>query len=304
MALADVLSGLLGAGSTAALANYGLRETEQAGARAAGQLTNLASQLRSDLQFRPYTVTTGTGTTTAGPTGTTVGITPELEALQNQLRTGAGSLFGTALGPINTRAAEITAALEAAAAPSREREYLGLENRLFQQGRGGVRTAAFGGTPELLAFTKALEEQRALNALTGRQQAIGEQAQAYNIGAGMLGQSFVPQQQALAALATAINPMELAQRAQTQQAVTGAELTQAASEAELQASQQANALRQIYLQQALQGLFAPQYSVTNGVVSSAGNLVSDFLKGLFKGSSTVPTGYTDLGSAVRTSTIA
>lgn len=303
MALSDILSGLLGVGATGALANYGVRETEQAGTAAANQLTNLAGQLRSDLQFRPYTVTTGTGTTTAGPTGTTVGITPELEALQNQLRTGAGSLFGTATAPLQTRAAEITAALEAAAAPSRERDYLGLENRLFQQGRGNVSTAAFGGTPELLAFNKALEEQRMMNALTGRQQAIGEQVQAYNVGAGMLGQSFLPQQQALAALGMAINPMELAQRAQTQQAVTGAELTQAAAEAQLQSSQQANALRQIYLQQALQGLFAPQYSVTNGAINTGSSIIGGLLGSLFNRTPTsnVPAGYTDLGSIVRTS---
>lgn len=304
MAIGDILSGLLGAGATGALANYGLREAEQAGTATANQLSNLATQLRSDLQFRPYTVTTGTGTTVSTPTGTTLNISPELEALQNQLRTGAGSLFGTALGSIPARSAEITAALEAAAAPSRERDYLTLENRLFQQGRGGVRTAAFGGTPELLAFNKALEEQRAMNALTGRQQAIGEQAQAYNIGAGMFGQSFLPQQQALIAMQAAQAPMELASRLQTQQAVTGAELTQAGAEAQLQAAQQANALRQIYLQQALQGLFAPSYSSANGVITQGSSLIGGLLGRLFGGSSSVPAGYTDIGSATRTANIA
>jgi hypothetical protein len=157
-----------------------------------------------------------------------------------------------------------------------------LENRLFQQGRGNVSTAAFGGTPELLAFNKALEEQRMMNALTGRQQAIGEQVQAYNVGAGMFGQSFMPQQQALQALQVAVNPMELANRMQTQQAVTGAELTQAAAEAQLQSSQQANALRQVYLQQALQGLFSPQYTVTNNAINQVPSLIGGLFGSLFK----------------------
>lgn len=278
MALSDILSGLLGAGATGALANYGVREAEQYGTTAANQLANLAAQTRSDLQFRPYTVTTGTGTTTATPTGTTSSLSPDLLALQQQLRSGAGNLFSTALGPVQDRAGSITAMLEAAAAPSRQREYLTLENRLFQQGRGGVQTAQYGTTPEMLAFAKALEEQRASNALMGRQQALTEQQQAYNVGQGMFGQSFLPEQMAQQAFQTAYAPMELASRLQTQQAVTGAELGQAGSEAQLQAAQQANALRQIYLQQALQGLFSPTYSTTNGNVTRTG---SGLMSGLF-----------------------
>jgi len=276
----DILSGLLGVGATGALANYGLRETEQAGRDASNQLGTLAGQIRSDLQFKPYTVTTGTGSTVSSPTGTSINLSPEMQALQQQLFGGAQSLFNTAAGPVQDRAMSITQMLEEAAAPSRQRDYLTLENRLFQQGRGGVQTAQYGGTPEQLAFAKALEEQRAMNALTGRQQAINEQMQAYNVGAGMLGQSFLPQQQMLQALQGSMAPMELASRLQTQQAVTGAELGQAGAEAQLQSSQQANALRQIYLQQALQGLFAPTYSTQNGNVTQGSSLIAGLLNKL------------------------
>lgn len=293
MDFSDILSGLLGVGATGALANYGIRETEQAGQQAASQLGNLAGQIRSDLQFRPYTVTTGFGSTAATPTGLNVNVSPEMQALQQQLLTGAGSLFNTAMGPVQDRAASITQMLEAAAAPSRQREYLTLENRLFQQGRGGVQTAQYGGTPEQLAFAKALEEQRAMNALTGRQQAIAEQVQAFNTGAGMLGQAYVPQQMALEALQGATPSMELATRLQTQQAVTGAELAQAAAEAQLQSSQQANALRQEYLRQALQGLFAPTYSSSDGNVTSGSSLIGGLLGNLFKsGTSNTTSGLT------------
>lgn len=291
--LQDILSGLLGVGATGALANYGLRETEQAGRDASSQLGTLAGQIRSDLQFKPYTVTTGTGSTVSSPTGTTLNLSPEMQALQQQLMTGAQSLFNTAAGPVQDRAMSITQMLEEAAAPSRQREYLALENRLFQQGRGGVQTAQYGGTPEQLAFAKALEEQRAMNALTGRQQAIGEQTQAFNVGAGMFGQSFLPQQQMLLAQQGAMAPMELAARFQTQQAVTGAELGQAGAEAELQSSQQANALRQIYLQEALKGLFAPTYSSSGGNVTSGSSLIGGLLGNLFKsGTSNTTSGLT------------
>ena len=293
MAPFDILSGLLGAGATSALANYGLRETEQAGQTAATNLTNLAAQLKGDLAFRPYTVTTPTGTTQTTAAGTTLGISPELQAIQQQLQGGAANLFGVAQAPIEARATALAQQLEAAAAPERQRQYLQMENRLFQQGRGGVQSAQYGGTPEQLAFAKALEEQRAQNALMGRQQAVAEQMQAYNVGAGMLGQSFLPQQQALQALQVGVQPMELATRAQQQAAVTGAGLQQSAAEAQLQASQQANALRQIYLQEALKGLLAPQYSVTDGVVSSGSSLLGGLFSGisdLFKSNTaTAPT---------------
>jgi hypothetical protein len=287
----DILSGLLGVGATGALANYGVREAEQAGTAAANQLTGLAGQLQNQLQFKPYTVTTGTGTTTATPTGLSLETSPQMQALQQQLLSGAGTLFGAAAAPVQDRATAITQMLEAAAAPSRTREYLALENRLFQQGRGGVQTAQYGSTPEMLAFAKALEEQRAQNALLGRQQAVAEQAQAYNVGQGMFGQSFLPQTQALAFLQGAAPSMELAARRQTQQAVTGAELQQAAAEAQLQAAQQANVLRQTYLQQVLQGLFAPSYSVNDGNVTTGSSLIGGLLESLFnRNTNTVPAG--------------
>lgn len=75
------------------------------------------------------------------------------------------------------REAEVFNRLEAIQAPSRERERLALENRLFSQGRGGVTTSQFGGTPEQLALNKAIEESRASSALSALDFTQREQAQ-------------------------------------------------------------------------------------------------------------------------------
>lgn len=75
------------------------------------------------------------------------------------------------------REAEVFSQLEALQAPGRERERLSLENRLFSQGRGGVQTSMFGGTPEQLAMNKAIEESRASNALGALDFTQREQAQ-------------------------------------------------------------------------------------------------------------------------------
>ena len=75
------------------------------------------------------------------------------------------------------REAEVFNQLEAIQAPSRERERLALENRLFNQGRSGVSTSMFGGTPEQLAQNKAIEESRASSALGALDFTQREQAQ-------------------------------------------------------------------------------------------------------------------------------
>jgi mannose/fructose-specific phosphotransferase system component IIA len=148
------------------------------------------------------------------------------------------------------------------------------------QGRLGVQTSMFGGTPEQLALAKAIEEQRMANVFTGRNQALTEQNQAFNIGAGMFGQSFLPGQMMNQNLQAATPFAELAVRGQQQGAVTGANLQMAGTEARMQSEQQANALRQIYLQQALQGLLNPTYSVTNGQVSQGNSILQGALGGL------------------------
>tara|TARA_R110000803_G_scaffold61433_1_gene121235 strand:+ start:188 stop:1333 length:1146 start_codon:yes stop_codon:yes gene_type:complete len=68
--------------------------------------------------------------------------------------------------------------LEALQASGREQDRLGLEERLFAQGRGGVRTAQFGGTPEQLAMAQAQEQARLGNAAQSYQLAQQSQNQA------------------------------------------------------------------------------------------------------------------------------
>ena len=75
-----------------------------------------------------------------------------------------------------TREQEIMGNLTALQAPEQERQRLALEERLFGQGRTGVRTGMFGGTPEQLALEKAIQEQQAGSALTAMEQARAEQA--------------------------------------------------------------------------------------------------------------------------------
>ena len=83
--------------------------------------------------------------------------------------------------------------------PEEERQRLQQEERLLSQGRLGVQTAQYGGTPEQLALAKAQEEAKTRSMMGARQLAQGEAAQQFGMGQQMLGTSYLPQQQLLAA---------------------------------------------------------------------------------------------------------
>lgn len=135
------------------------------------------------------------------------------EAAAQQAFGLGGQFMGQAGMPMGAREQEVYDRIRATQLGEEERQRLALEERLFSQGRGGVRTAMFGGTPEQLALAQAQEEaqnQAALMALTQAQQ---EQRQAADIGAtyGQLGSNIATQRQAL----------EAAQQLMAQQALQG-----------------------------------------------------------------------------------
>ena len=83
--------------------------------------------------------------------------------------------------------------------PEEERQRMALEERLFNQGRSGVSTNMYGGTPEQLAMAKAEGEARNQAYLAAMSQAQAEQAQQATLGSQFmgLGSSLSAQEQAL-----------------------------------------------------------------------------------------------------------
>jgi len=154
----------------------------------------LINSVKEGMQFKPFTVTAGTGATAAADTagGLNLNLAPQEQALQQQLLGLTGNLAGgigygrqqTLMDLLTgspqdqqTREADIFGRLNAMQLPEQERARLGLEQRLFNQGRLGVQTSMFGGTPEALALEKAIAEQQAGTAVDAMSQARAEQAQ-------------------------------------------------------------------------------------------------------------------------------
>jgi len=196
------------------------------GTKLAKDTADAAAKAAAEAQkFKPVGVTTRFGTTdytydaegnlkTAGYT-----LTPELKAIQDKLMSGAtlsldeakkvADLYdplkkaSTSLFDLGTSylaktpeqvASDYMAKQQDLLAPSRERQYAQLENRLFQQGRGGLSVGATSArpsgarglgatTPEMEAYYNALAQQDAQLA-AGAQQA-GQQSVLF--GKGLLG---------------------------------------------------------------------------------------------------------------------
>jgi len=218
------------AGGSALLGYMGSQS--QAGATRDAANTSAAAQLEAarlaaeEARFRPVGVTTRFGQSqfTTGPDGRVTGagytLSPELKAYQDRIMglTGQGlteaeaaqgryaPLTGAASGLFNLGAGYLAQSPEEAAAqymqrqqdllaPSRERQYAGLQNTLFNTGRGGL---AVGGTglrpgggvglraanPELEAYYNAIAQQDA--SLAAQAMAEGRQQTAF--GTGLFGQ--------------------------------------------------------------------------------------------------------------------
>lgn len=231
---------------------------------------NLAQTQLEQTEFKPYTITSATGGGfSAGPGGYSMNL-GQGQGLQNALFGQAsqflnqpafglegaqaassqagnlGSQFMEQAGMSTVdREQDIYRRMRAAQTPEENRAALELEQRLAAQGRLGVKTAQFGGTPEQLSLAKAREEaknqamlgamgqaqaEQAQQAQLGAQyaglgsslasQALGLQAGQQQLGLGALSGAYIPQRELIAAL----SPGQTAAAQQQQAQMYGAGL--------------------------------------------------------------------------------
>ena len=222
--LLDILTGAAGG----LLTKEAYDKLAETGTKAYEELAGeggLADKLSGMLEFQPYTVTSATG----GQFGMTrdpvtgqmtyqLATSPEEQALQQQQLERAGMFFGQAATPVDQREQEVYQRMRTVMSPEEERQRLELEQRMAAQGRTGVRTAQFGGTPEQLALAKAQEEARNQAMLNAMQFAGQEQQRQAQLGTGMLAAGYVPQAQLLSALQPGMSAAERQRQATAQQA--------------------------------------------------------------------------------------
>lgn len=257
----------------------------------------LIGEIGRQVQFKPFTVTTPTGAraTLGMEEGSTnrmalgTALSPTEQKLQENLLSFGTQAFGMLNDPAQ-RAAEQASVIGMLTQdpnqragreqdiynrmlqtqlPEQERQRLALEERLFNQGRGGVSTAQYGGTPEQLALEKAIAEQQAGLGVSAMEQARAEQAlqsqqTLQGLGEtrarlGMLGElglqaiptGYAPQNQLLASLQPGLEAERIQSALLSQGLGVGVGLAESGLEAQLGFEALANALRQ----QQFQGLF-------------------------------------------------
>lgn len=205
-----------GAGVAAGLGavNTAYNKLGNIGERGFSAANELADISLAQSEFKPYTVTSGVGSTSVGPQGTTYSLSPEQQALQAQLGQGAASMFGQAMQGTQGREQEIFNAIRAMQSPEEQRQRLMMEERLQNQGRLGVRTSMFGGTPEQFSMDQAQAEARNQAALMAMQQGQAQQAQQANIGQQFLQGQYMPQAAMLQQAQLGLGNAQLAQNAQ------------------------------------------------------------------------------------------
>ena len=161
-----LLGSLLNTGINAYQGQQNLAATENFGAQVMGMAGSLADQSAARGEFKPFTVTSDLATSATTPEGG-FGITlsPEQQALQNSLMSQASGAFGEIGVDRASREQQIYDRLQALSNPMAQRAQMELDNSLFGQGRTGLRTDAYGGTPEQLALSKAIQEQQSADAV-------------------------------------------------------------------------------------------------------------------------------------------
>ena len=148
----------------------------QIGSNAYGQAQNFLGRAG---QFDPSIA--GQRGAVGGLFGQQVGGYGQGQDIQN-LRSQYGGLAqqagqGLMMSP-EQRQGDIYESIRATQLPEEQRQNLALEERLLGQGRLGISTDAYGGTPEQLAMAKAQAEASNTASLMARQQAMAEGQQA------------------------------------------------------------------------------------------------------------------------------
>ena len=242
------LGGLLGGaaqlGSTWYQNKENIDRERQLGVQGQAEATRVGQQAVDTSQFKPFAVTTGAGTTQTDATGGfNLGLNPEQQAMQQQLTGQASGLFGNVTGDIGAASQDIYNQIRGIQQPQEQRNQMRLNEELFARGRGGISSAQYGGQgQEQFQYNQAQQEAMNNAAFQARTQALGEQQQQLQLGSGLLGQAYVPQQQQLDALTAGTNIANIAGTGARTGAQLQSQLGGAGIEALLQASQQANAL--------------------------------------------------------------
>ena len=264
---------------------YYLGKEGQEGALAAGQAAlatgEQIGQTGAELaQFKPYTVTSGLATGATTPEGgLDLQLSPEEQARQNQYLAQSQGLFGGVGQDVAAGSQALYEQMRAAQRPEEERERMRMREGLFAQGRQGISSAAYGGTPEQLAFEKARQEAMLNAQLAARTQFGKEQDRLLTQAEGLQTAGYNPQRQAIDLFGAAATPADIAGAGRRQGASVYGQSAIQGLEGMMQGEQLANELRQQQIQAMLGGVTGSRDPVTGELSGGLFGQALDFFGG-------------------------
>lgn len=254
------IGGLLGnltqAGGSYLSMDRAIADTNSVGDQALNLAGTFSDELSAQSKFKPFALTSNlaSANTTLDAQGNptlNMSLNPQMQAGQQAIFSTMGNMLGDIDQDQGVREGDIFSKLEALMQPSRDRDALNLEQRLFNQGRTGVSTSAYGGTPEQLAMQKAIEEQRgtsAVNAMT-----LANQERDANVAnmASLGSTAMLPQEQLNRLMDYGIQVSDLVGLGDRQGASDATAMMQTGLESKIKASSAAADLKQLQMQNML-----------------------------------------------------
>mgnify|MGYP003641391779 CR=1 FL=1 len=139
-------------GANLAALQSSINQARQTGQLGMSEAERIGARANKQTQFRPFTVSTRTGSVATDPTGGfATSLDPNQASASGQFFNQGRNLL-SGIGSIEDRSQSIFDSLANIRNPQNERDRLSLEQRLYNQGRSEVRTDQFGGSPEQLAM--------------------------------------------------------------------------------------------------------------------------------------------------------
>jgi hypothetical protein len=160
------------------------------------ELTDARTRAVEGSEFTPFTVTSRGGTASAGPGGSiNYQMDPATQAQMDARNAQSNTFYNRASSDMGQNTQDVFQAMRAMQMPGEQRAQTELEQRLFAQGRGGMTTNQYGGSPEQLAMHKAIGENRNAAAVAAIEQGRMQQAQDAALGGQFQTAEYLPQAQ-------------------------------------------------------------------------------------------------------------
>lgn len=218
-------------------------------------------------RFQPFSVTSSLGGADVNEQGGfDMNLSEEQQALQDRLFGMTGGFLDELGGDPLDRQKALYEQIRGIQSPEEERQRLELENRLRGQGRLGLMTSQYGGSPEQFALELAKEQARNEAAYQAYGQSQADRQQAFGLAGGLMGLGYKPQQE-LSSLIQTATPLSA-------QAQSGRE-----AGAVLQSEAELAALQAYFESQGIGNAIAGQGGGKSGLFSTLGGAAGTALGG-------------------------